>query len=161
MNGSGCAHDELAPLIQRVEVEEEDVRVQNPYIRIPPGRSTANDSRQTGASSGQNTLDTGLNTTSKLASGNALRSRMSAKHRADVQFLPLGGHLLVAAELPGRVVEDGHAGTRRRQHRPLLAAAEARHRTACPVRSAGNQSRGHRLVPDQHRPTSHRPAPGR
>ena len=38
----------------------------NPASRTPPGRSTRNASRQTGARSGQNTFDTGWNTRSKV-----------------------------------------------------------------------------------------------
>src|SRR5262249_3622268 len=94
----------------------------NPVISTPPGRSTRNDSRQTGASSGQNTFDTGLTITSKLASGEGAQVAHVAEHGADGQALA-GGDLLVPGELRGGVVEHGHVRARRRQHRSLLAAA--------------------------------------
>ena len=113
----------------------------NPASRMPPGRSTRNDSRQTGASSGQNTFDTGLNTTSKLASGKAPRSRMSpstVRIASPSRAATSSSRPSCRGELSNTVTSAPAAASTG----PCWPPPEARHSTAAPASSAGNQSRG-------------------
>src|SRR5262245_31553625 len=113
----------------------------NPVISTPPGRNTRNDSRQTGASSGQNTFDTRLTTASKLASGKALRSRMSPStvRRARPSRAATSSS---RASCPGELSNTVTSAPAAASTGPCCPPPEARQRIAVPVRSAGNHSRG-------------------
>ena len=104
-------------------------------------RSTRDASRQTGARSGQNTFDTGLNTTSKLASGKALRSRMSPSTvvmASPSRAATSSSRASCRGELSKTVTRAPAAASTG----PCWPPPEARPSSGTPARSAGNQSRG-------------------
>ena len=153
------AHDQLASLIHGRPVEEEDIRVQEPGHQDPARAQHAErfppDRRQVGAEYVGHRVEHDI----EAAVRKHPKVAHVAEYRAEFQSLP-GGHLLVAAQLPRRVVEHGHGRARRGKHRPLLTSA----RGQAQDRRAGQVSREpvtrHRLVPDQDDRPVAGPGPG-
>src|ERR1019366_3399746 len=113
---------ELLPLVQGRHVEDEYVRVHEPGQQsagraqhaeaLPPDRG------EVGAEHVRHRIEYDV----KAGIGEDSEIAHVAEHGEDRQALP-GGHLFVATELPGRVVENGYGCARRRQHWPLLSPA--------------------------------------
>jgi hypothetical protein len=141
--------------IQRRDVEDEDVRVHEPSQQDPAWAQHAErfppDRRQIRAEHVRHRVEDDI----EAGIGKHAQVPHVAEHGADGQSLP-GGHLLVAAQLPWRVVEHGHSRTRCREHRPLLppARSQAQHRRTGQI--SREPVAWHWLVSDQ----DDRPVPG-
>ena len=130
----------------------------NPASSLPPGRSTRNDSRQTGSIPGRTGSRPGGTPGRSCAPPNALRSRMSPSTVVSSSPSRLATSP-VLRQLPGRVVEHRDPRACRGEHRPLLAAAAGQAQHVQPGEVGREPVARDRLVPDQHdRPV---PGPGR
>jgi hypothetical protein len=152
--GDAMADDELRPRFQRLGVEDIQVRVEEPgqqQARRPQhSEALSPDRSQVGTEDVRHRVEDEI----EAAVAEGAQVPHVAEHGPDGQAVP-GGHLLVAGELPGRVVEHGDVRARGGEHRSLLTAAggEAEHRG--PLDAGGEPVAGHGLVPDEdHRPVT-------
>jgi len=122
--GDPVAYDELLPRVERLDVEDEQIRVhesrQQHARRAQDAEALPPDRGQVRAEHVRHRVE------DEVEAAIAERAQIPhvAEHRPDglgVQAVP-GSHLLVAAELPGRVVEYRHVRARGGENRTLLPA---------------------------------------